>query len=229
MKKILLTGMGALLFSIGAIAQVQDTTSINNNLRNGAQDVEERTEEAGNELRQRTEETQNDVNQGAQEVESDVKEGAQDVQEDAREAGSELREGAERTGNEIEQGAEKTGNEIEQGADRAGEKIEEGAERTGDQMEQGAERAKDKIEQNESPASQNSPGMPTSDASNRMGEAAPQADIEVMADKEGPNNQVVYKYQDGFYYVDREQKQLVKIEESQMKDAEHKAIVSDKE
>jgi len=49
-------------------------------------------------------------------------------------------------------------------------------------------------------------------------------DIEVLEDKEGPDNQVIYKYQGEFYYVDREQKQLVKIEESQLKDAEDKAI-----
>ena len=49
-------------------------------------------------------------------------------------------------------------------------------------------------------------------------------EVEVLEDKEGPDNQVIYKYQGAFYYVDREQQQLVKIEESQLKDAEHKAI-----
>jgi hypothetical protein len=52
----------------------------------------------------------------------------------------------------------------------------------------------------------------------------PMQEIEVLEDKEGPDNQVIYKYQGELYYVDREQKQLVKIEESQLKDAEHKAI-----
>jgi len=52
----------------------------------------------------------------------------------------------------------------------------------------------------------------------------PMQDIEVLEDKEGPDHQVIYKYQGGFYYVDREQQQLIKIEESQLKDAEHKAI-----
>ena len=55
--------------------------------------------------------------------------------------------------------------------------------------------------------------------------AAQPAEIEVIVDKEGPNNQVVYKYQGGLYYVDREQEQLVKIEESQLEDAEHAAII----
>jgi glucose dehydrogenase len=52
----------------------------------------------------------------------------------------------------------------------------------------------------------------------------PMQDIEVLEDKEGPDHQVIYKYQGGLYYVDREQQQLIKIEESQLKDAEHKAI-----
>jgi hypothetical protein len=60
-----------------------------------------------------------------------------------------------------------------------------------------------------------------------MGATAPQqTEIEVLEDKEGPNNEVVYKYQGGLYYVDRDQKQLVKIEESQLQNAEHEAIVS---
>ena len=52
----------------------------------------------------------------------------------------------------------------------------------------------------------------------------PMQDIEVLEDKEGPDHQVIYKYQGELYYVDREQQQLIKIEESQIKDAEHKAI-----
>jgi hypothetical protein len=69
------------------------------------------------------------------------------------------------------------------------------------------------------------------DSTNQMDPASmdanaqpPMQEIEVLEDKEGPDNQVIYKYQGELYYVDREQKQLVKIEESQLKDAEHKAI-----
>jgi hypothetical protein len=219
MKEIILTGCAAVLFSIGAMAQAQDTTSINNNLRQGAQEVEESTEEAGNEIQQRSEQTGNEI------------------KEESQEAGNELRQGAERTGNEIEQGEENAGDkveqgaeEVEEGAEKAGDEIEQGAERTGEQMEQGAERAKDKMDDDGTPSS-NSTVEPSSDATDNspsMGAntSSTPAEIEVMEDKEGPNNQVVYKYQGGLYYVDRDQKQLVKIEESQLKDAEHKAIVS---
>ena len=72
-------------------------------------------------------------------------------------------------------------------------------------------------------------GSPSADNtnmnSNESSASAQPAEIEVIEDKEGPNNQVVYKYQGGLYYVDREQEQLVKIEESQLEDAEHAAII----
>lgn len=66
----------------------------------------------------------------------------------------------------------------------------------------------------------------TSQSAMDMGATAqpPMQDIEVLEDKEGPDHQVIYKYQGELYYVDREQQQLIKIEESQIKDAEHKAI-----
>ena len=166
MKKLILTGCAAALFCIGSIAQVQD--SVNNNLRQGAQETEEETKDAGNELRQ---------------------------------------------------GAERTGEQMEQTADSA----RQDAEQTGNEIQQGAERTKDQMDS----SSQSTPSPNATD----MGANAqpPMQEIEVLEDKEGPDNQVIYKYQGEFYYVDREQKQLVKIDEAQLKDAEHKAIISDNE
>src|SRR5688500_8750572 len=200
MKKLILTGCAAILFGIGAIAQVQDdTSSINNNLREGVQETQEDVQQEGNELQRRTEQT------------------GEEVKEDAQDAGNEIREGAERTGDEIQQGAEEAGDEIEQGA-----------ERTGEQIEQGADSAKERMDG--SPSSQNNADPNATGEENTMGANSaqpPQSEIEVLEDKEGPNNTVVYKYQGELYYVDREQKKLVEIDESQLKDAEHKAIVSD--
>jgi hypothetical protein len=229
MKKLILTGCAAILFAIGAIAQVQnDTSSINNNLREGVQETQEDVQQEGNELQRRTEQTGDEVNEDAQDAGNEIREGAERT-------GNEIEQGAERTGNEIEQGAEEAGkeaeeagNEIEQGAERTGNEIEQGAERTGEQIEQGADDAKDEMDS--SPSSQNNADPNATGGENSMGAntAQPQQhEIEVLEDKEGPNNQVVYKYQGELYYVDREQKQLVQIEESQLKDAEHKAVVSD--
>lgn len=194
MKNLILTGCAAVFLSIGAIAQ--DSTSINNNLRQGVEEAEENTQEAGNELQNRTEQT-----------------------------GEEIKEGTQEAGNEIQQGAEETGDKIQQGVDETGNKIQQGAERTEEQMEQGAERANEKLDRG--PTSQDDSEQNSNTADSMGGTAAPQHEVEVLEEKEGPNNQVVYKYQGELYYVDREQKQLVKIEESQLKDAAHKAVVSD--
>lgn len=52
-------------------------------------------------------------------------------------------------------------------------------------------------------------------------------DIEVVEDKEGPNHEVVYKYHGELYYVDRDRQELVKADESQLRDSEHKVIVKE--
>jgi hypothetical protein len=197
MKKLILIGCAATLFSIGSMAQ--DTTSINDNLRQGVEETEEEAQEAGNEFQRRTEQA------------------GDEIQEETQEAGDEMRQGAEETGDKIQQGVEETGTEIQQGAERTEENIE-----------QEADEAKEKLDQETSPSSQYAP-TEKSDTENSVGStsgSAQQSEIEVLEEKEGPNNQVVYKYQGELYYVDREQKQLVKIEESQLKDAEHKAIIS---
>ncbi len=199
MKKFILTGCAAALISIGTMAQVQDTASINNNLRQGAQETEENVDKAGNE-----------------------------VQDGAERTGNEIKQETERTGDQIQQGAERTGNEIQQGAEKADDQIQQGAERTGEQIEKSTDPATDKPDQPQ-PSAQGQEGNVTgTENSVSSTNAAPQTEIEVMEDKEGPNNQVVYKYQGGLFYVDKEEKKLVKIEESQLKDAEHKAIISDK-
>lgn len=55
----------------------------------------------------------------------------------------------------------------------------------------------------------------------------PQSDVEVVENKEGPNSEVVYKFQGEMFYVDRDEKKLVKAEESELKDATHETIVKD--
>src|SRR5688572_10681930 len=158
-----------------------------------------------------------------------LRQGVQETQEDVKDAGNEVKQDAEQTGNEIKQETQEAGNEIKQGAEQTGEQIQQGAERTGEQMEQGAERVKDQLDSSSqtAPSPQSAPSPNATD----MGANAqpPMQEIEVLEDKEGPDNQVIYKYQGEFYYVDREQKQLVKIDEAQLKDAEHKAIISGNE
>jgi hypothetical protein len=138
---------------------------------------------------------------------NNLRQGAQDAQQEVKDAGNEVKQDAQQTGNEIKQETQEAGNELKQGAERTGEQIEQGADRAKDQMDSSSQTT------------------PSHDAMNMGANAQPpMQEIEVLEDKEGPDHQVIYKYQGGLYYVDREQQQLVKIEESQLKDAEHKAI-----
>lgn len=154
-----------------------------------------------------------DQNNTSNELQRRTDETSNEIKQDA----GEIKEDAQQTGNEIKQDAEKTGDQLKQEADKTQEKMEESTDRARDRASEAKPEAS--IENNARPtATDNSMGSTT----------APQSEVEVIGDKEGPNNQVVYKYQDGFYYVDRDKKEFVKIEESQLQDAEHKAIVSDK-
>jgi hypothetical protein len=49
--------------------------------------------------------------------------------------------------------------------------------------------------------------------------------IEVDDTKEGPDNQVVYKYQGGLYYVDRKANKMVKANPSDLRDSKSKVII----
>jgi hypothetical protein len=116
----------------------------------------------------------------------------------------------------IAQVQDSASNNLRQGEpiDSANQQMQQDADSTSQQMQQGADST-----------SQMDPASPSPNATDMGANAQPQMhEVEVLEDKEGPDNQVIYKYQGSFYYVDREQQQLVKIEESQLKDAEHAAI-----
>jgi hypothetical protein len=78
---------------------------------------------------------------------------------------------------------------------------------------------------------QNGNGTQSGDASQSMdnnnGQASVSNQLEVLESKEGPNSEVVYKYQGGLFYIDREQKKMVKVEETDLKDSKSQVIVKD--
>lgn len=59
------------------------------------------------------------------------------------------------------------------------------------------------------------------------GQSSASNEVDIHESKEGPNNEVVYKYQGELYYVDREKHEFVKANESQLRDSGHKVIVKD--
>jgi hypothetical protein len=52
-------------------------------------------------------------------------------------------------------------------------------------------------------------------------------DIEVLESKEGPEHEIVYKYQGETFYIDRKEEKFVKVEESELRDSPHELIKSE--
>ena len=138
-----------------------------------------------------------------------MEQGARKVGDEAKEAGDQIQQGARKAGQEVEEDAERTGEKVEQSAEQAGQKTGEATDKTLDEM--------NKTFQS---------GVQGKDKEGAMTDTqAPE--VEILEGKEGPNNEVVYKYQGDLYYVDREKGQLVKVKESELKDSDEKVIVKE--
>lgn len=211
MKKILLTVLAASIFSLAVNAQDKDTT---------------RTE--SNQFRNTEKKETTPADEAIDSASTDFQQGVNNAVRDAEKAGENVREGVKETGEDIKEGAERTGDKIEQKTEKAGDEIKKGMKRTDDQMERRSEKAVREMKQDPD-RKDNSEGNKTTESAdpNQEGTANYNAapEIEVVEAKEGPDNQVVYKYQGGFYYVDREEMKLVKIEESKLQDTDQKMII----
>jgi hypothetical protein len=199
MKKLFVTVLTSAMLSGGLFAQVaQDTTKMEGDsimIRDQAQQPGDQTEDA---IERTSDDMSNDANA---------------VQDSAKDAG----EGA---GNSIQQGAEKTGDAIEEGAEKTGDAIEEGAQKTGDAIQEGANKTEDAMQEGEDKDAGEGTGTSASAEQVSFGPM-----VEVVAEKEGPNHEVVYKVNGEMFYVDREQQQIVKAEESNLRDAKDPAII----
>jgi gas vesicle protein len=257
MKKLLLTGITAALFSVAAIAQEQQDTTRNQNnqyrsteemeddaeqtadsvsteFQQGVNEAERDAEQAGDNLQREGQELRQDAEQAGDNIQRE----GQELRQDAEQAGDNINEGVQRTGDDIQQGAEEAGDEIEQNAEQAGDNIRQGAQRTGDEIQQGTQRAGDRIEEGAEKAGDNT-NRAINDINNNMKQGADgqnqgqtanynmAPELEVVEAKEGPNSEVVYKYQDEYFYIDRNEQKLVKVKESELKDAKHEVIVKD--
>jgi hypothetical protein len=142
--------------------------------------------------------------------------------------GDDIESDAEGVRDSVEQDAEKLGDYLKESSDKA----KENAQDAGNVIRQGSDQALDTQQAEEDKtrtSAQDQEGKEA--ASANSGEAMtpqnPPTPIEVVEDKEGPNNEVVYKFNDEMWYVDRETKQMVKADESQLKDSKHKVMVHD--
>ena len=87
-------------------------------------------------------------------------------------------------------------------------------------MERSVEDSLQHSEQPQSDMNQNEPAT--------QAQAGITADeVQVVEDKEGPNNEVVYEIDGDMFYVDREKKELVKVKKSDLKDSKHEIEIKE--
>jgi hypothetical protein len=201
MKKIILTGITAALFSFAAVAQQQDSTQT-----------------PGNQYQQSNPQQQNPA--------------AVDT------ASTQYQQGDQYQQQRSDQNQQDPGNQFNQDANQSRDSVNQNDMERSDQIRQNPEQSQDM--QPGQPQSENNMNYQRSEDSdttlNQMndqfrssvqGEAMTAPDVEVVKDKEGPDNEVVYQYQGDLYYIDRDKKELVKAKESELQDAKHDVIVEE--
>ncbi len=214
MKKIFLTGCAAALFSIATIAQDRDTTQNQSNEFRNTEQQQQQT----NPAQEAVDSTATDFQQGVNETEREAEQAGENIRQESQN----IINDAEKTGEKIEQGAEETADDLKKGLNRAGDKIQQGAEKTGNKVQQGVERTGNEIQQGVENPDGKKGQMNDQAAVNTAG-----SELEVVESKEGPQNEVVYKYQGELFYIDRVEKKLVKAEESALKDTKHQVIIKE--
>ena len=211
MRKILLTTCAAALFSLAAYAQEEQDTTQSNQYRPIPQEqdlqVDTTEVEQSNQFRNESlEQTENNLDSTFNDLNEELEEGEQDIRDESDQAEQRMEEGVQNTGQDIEQGAENA----EENVREAGEDIERNAE--------------DSLQHND--------GQPQSDMNqNESASGAPAGitaeDVQVVEEKEGPNNEVVYEIDGDVFYVDREKKELVKVKKSDLKDSKHEVEIKE--
>jgi hypothetical protein len=219
-----------------------DTTSIGSDAQthqDGSTDVglhdatPQHSDNAAEDAKQSEDNVQQQADQAGDSIHEDAEQTGDAIQQGADQAGQSMREGAEKTGDAVQEGADKTGDAIREGADKTGAAIQNGAKQSGEAVQQGAADVRSTMTPNEQPADQqNSDKAMGSESKDTMAESGTNtpsmSEVEVIDSKEGPNNEVVYRFKGETFYVDRDKKELVKVtDESQLKDAKDKAIVKD--
>lgn len=135
----------------------------------------------------------------------------QQQQDRANDAADDVQRGVDRAQQETEQAQDniqRESNEFRQDVDRAGDRLEEATDEAG----QNADRSLDNMNREFESAV--------------TGEERPEApDLTVVEGKEGPNSEVVFEYEGEYFYVDRNSKEVIKAERSELQDAKHDLII----
>lgn len=212
MKKLMLACTAA-LFSLASFAQENQQDSTRTETDQYRQNRQEQTEQ--NMDTTSVDSTSNQYRQDAQELKNEGEKEIDTLQQDATQLRDTLVEQGNDAATELKNDAREMRDSALQDAEKAGNNLQQDATRTGNEVKQAAQ-----------PTDTSSPtqGAATMSSEN-SGENATPSELEVVEGKEGPNNEVVYKFKGELWYVDRESKQMVKADESQLKDSKHKVMV----
>jgi hypothetical protein len=194
MKKIILTGIAAAMFSFAAVAQQQDSTQTPSN------QYQPSDQQQQNPATVDTASTQ--YQQG-------------DQYQQQQEPSNQFNQDATQSRDSVNQNDMEPGNQIQQNPEQS-QDMQPGQPQSENMNYQRSEKSDTTLNQ-----------MNDQFRSSVQGEAMTAPDVEVVKDKEGPDNQVVYQYQGELYYVDRDKKELVKAKESELQDAKHDVIVEE--
>ena len=200
MKKIFLTGITAALISFAAVAQQPDSTQ---NPSNRYQQSDQQQNPAAVDPAS-TQYQQRDLQQ-------------QSSDQNQQEPSNQFNQDADQSRDSVNQNDMERGNHIQQNPEQS-------------QEMQSAEPPREDNMNNQRKDQQGDATMNQMNdefRSSVQGQATTAPDVEVVKDKEGPDNQVVYQYQGDLYYVDRDKKELVKAKESELQDARHEVIVDE--
>jgi hypothetical protein len=211
MKKLLLTTCTAALFSVAVMAQDRpDTTQRERNQYRTTRPLpknQSTTDSSSNQYIKDRKNAGQNLNDSTQEVRDTLQQrmdNGNNYQRPRQQAGGQTERSPEQSAQNFREGEEPTKKDIEQSTKKTDAAIKNNDDTTGVQNDQTAEIPK---------------GIDNGNASMMNQSGQQQSTIEVVEGKEGPENQVVYRYQGELYYIDRNTQQLVKANESQLKDS----------
>lgn len=193
--------------------QETDTEDVENETREAAENIRNEADSTEQAMQNETDSTE----QAGRQVIQRMERAGDELEQQAEKTGDSLANDAQRKKNEVERHAEKAVGEIKQGAARTGNEVRRSAEQTNEAIQSGVERTR--------PADAEEAHADTKNTNNKQPNAPSGGEIEVVEGKEGPENQVIYKFQGEMWYVDRETKKMVKAKESDLKDTSHKIMV----
>jgi hypothetical protein len=244
MKKLWLTACAAACFGIACMAQEQQDSTRNqsNQYRNNANQSDstdrvqgskstrihmqtdnsdslqnQRTqtsgEHLGNEINEidsaATDSLNNNIDRADKQMQN-----RSNFRHDVDSARTEIKNDADRTSQQLRNEGERTGNRLKSDAEKVRDDVNESTTRTRDSSDNDATQNQSGTRNNNQSSGNTSMDSPSDNQGMAMS-----SPVEVVPDKEGPNNEVVYKFRDEMYYVDREKKEMVKVEGAELKDS----------